>query len=752
MKTYAYDIECFKNLFTATFVNIDDESEVHVFYVGLGKDTWSDIVEFLSEEMTLVGYNSISYDDPMLRYLLLYRGSNLNKDIFEIGGKLIGDMFRDDSEIRELRYPRNSTFNWRSIDLMKILAFDQLGISLKQVAITLRWYRIQDLPIAPHEHVKPEQLAMILDYNLNDTLITNKLYDEAYPLVELRAKLSKIYNLDFSSASDSKIANLILESIYQHELKMDIRTVRHMRTEREKVLLGDCIAKFVEFKTPALNEMLERVSSTYVYQYNTYRYLETLYFANCRFVLGIGGLHSVDEPGIFESTETHIIQDLDVSSYYPNLIINNMFYPKHLGPDFIKVLKRITTERIQAKKSGDKVKADGLKITVNSIFGKLGSEQFWLLDAKQLLSTTVSGQLGLLMLIEDLHLNGIEILSCNTDGIVCRIPRELESKYYEVTKRWEEATNLELEFTPYKKYIRRDVNTYITEKADGSTKERGAFLKEPDLKKSYKMPIVAKALYAYYIKGIPVRQTLEECKDIMDFCISQKSGNSFSIELHTTKGIEKLQKTNRFYIAKRGGAFIKRQDFTQKTSGLYVGNMVRILNTYDPSVPFEDYEVELAFYEKEAMKIIDEIEPRQLRLFDFSDLSHATITKAPMPASYVQSAQEDKLTVNDLNKLGKNQLAIKMSSIVKNNQKIERISPRYVYIMDINYKSLLAKVYCLAKGVVDNVYINRSAYKKTKVDIGDLVFCSKFEKINGAHSIAEYKITEKIEEDRKSFL
>ena len=183
---------------------------------------------------------------------------------------------------------------------------------------------------------------------------------------------------------------------------------------------------------------------------------------------------------------------MDVSSYYPNLIINNNFYPQHLGAGFIQVLKRITAERLAAKKAKDKVKADGLKITVNSIFGKLGSENFWLQDAKQMLSTTVTGQLGLLMLIEGLHLNGIQVISCNTDGIVCKIPRELESKYYEISHAWEKAANLELEYTEYKKYVRRDVNSYITEKKDGSTKEKGAFLKEVDLKKAYHMPIVAR--------------------------------------------------------------------------------------------------------------------------------------------------------------------------------------------------------------------------------------------------------------------
>ncbi len=51
MKTYCFDIEVFKNLFTATFVNVDDENERYVFYVGFEKEDYSDIKKFLNQEM-----------------------------------------------------------------------------------------------------------------------------------------------------------------------------------------------------------------------------------------------------------------------------------------------------------------------------------------------------------------------------------------------------------------------------------------------------------------------------------------------------------------------------------------------------------------------------------------------------------------------------------------------------------------------------------------------------------------------------
>ena len=751
MTTYAYDVEVLKNLFTATFVNVQDETEQHVFYVGLDKLDWTDLSSFLRQRITLVGYNNISYDDPVLRYVLSYKGDNLLTDLVNVSNKLVDDNYRGDKALIELRYPRKTVYPWNSVDLMKLLAFDKLGISLKQVAINLKWHKIMDMPISHLVTIIQEQLSTVLEYNLNDVLITKELYHRVTPLRELRRELSKLYNVDLSSASDSRMANLILEHIYSDELKMDIRQIREKRTPRDFVFLKDCVAPFVKFETPYMNEVLERLMSKKVENYNGFKYGDTIYFANCKFTLGIGGLHSEDKPGVFESDDKYIIQDMDVASYYPNLIINNNFYPEHLGQDFIKVLKRITDERLKAKASGDKVKADGLKITINSIFGKLGLEHFWLLDPKQLLSTTVSGQLGLLMLIEDLHEKGINVISANTDGIVCKIPRELEKEYYEIAKRWEEQTNLQLEFTPYKKYVRRDVNTYLTEKKDGSIKQKGIFLTEVSLMKAYRMPIVAKALNNYFVKNIPVKQTLEECTDIMEFCLSQKSGEGFKMELHTVNGVVPLQKTNRYFISKKGGALIKRNRYSGKISSMHVGENSTVLNDFDPSVPFSKYEVNYVFYEKEVMKIIDEIEPKQTTLFDISEVKGSSLKKMEFNP-YFKEQEFKNSKVDELNKLGKNQLLKKIESIVNNNEVIENISPRYIYVLDFNTKMMKAEVYCLGKGIKQVIDVDKKAYKNTRLEKGLLVFCDKFKKLERGHSLTEYHITEKIEEQKETLL
>lgn len=745
MKTFAYDIESFPNLFTATFVNIDDSNETYVFYVGIDKQEINDLISFLKNEMTLIGYNNISYDNPMLRFIENYKGENIAEKMYELSQKLVNDNFRMDKELLRLRYPRDVKYSWSSIDLMTILAFDKLGISLKQTAINLKWKKIQDLPLPYYHKVKAEELPMVLEYNLNDVLITKALYEALTPLRNLRSDLSNLYNINLHSASDSKIANLILENIYSKELRLDIRAIKDQRTKREKVFLKDCIAPFIEFQTETMENLLNEIKSTVVYEYNGFKYSKSISFAGCDFNLGIGGLHTEDLPGKFESDNEYLIQDMDVASYYPNLIINNNFYPQHLGPNFIKVLKKITKERLDAKKNGDKVKADGLKITINSIFGKLGSETFWLLDPKQMFSTTLSGQLGLLMLIEDLFLNGIEVISANTDGVVCKIDRKLMDKYYEVAKRWQEKSGLELEYTPYKRYIRRDVNNYITEKEDGKTKEKGIFLKEIDLKKAYKMPIVAKALYQYFINNVPIKTTIESSKDIMDFCISQKMGGGFTLEYITMQGTKELQKTNRFFISKKGGSLVK-SDSSKRRISLYVNSLATILNDYDETIPFEDYNVDFSFYEKEVMKILDEIEPKQFSLFDVSKMSKGNMEKMLTPKRTSEIVEKKINTINELNKLGKNQLAKELEKIVESKREIEEVNPRYAYVLEINKKNMSVTIYSFAKSKTITTRIDKKSYKKSSdLNIGSLIFCNKFIKDTDGWILSDFKITEKFD-------
>jgi len=601
---WIFDIEIFYNFFDVTFLNANDKNIIKTFIVAwdLHIDEKEKLVQFLDNEVSmLVGYNNLYYDSPLLLLLYEYNGKNVNSDLFELSKKII-------NTDREENFAYKRDYPWIQLDLMKLMAFDKLGISLKQCAINLRWYKIQDLPLPYDSIIKREDIETIIKYNINDVLISYELYRALQPQINLRKDLSILYNVELRNASDSKIANVLLEKFYSEATNQDIKEIKYKRTKREFLWLRDCICQGISFKTKKLRDLKFEILNTLVVGENNWSYKKEIEFGNCEYELGVGGLHSKDEPGKFITDENYIITDIDAVSYYPSIIINNKIKPDHLNEDFIEILKKITKERLEAKKLKNKTKADGLKITINSIFGKLGSETFWLEDPKAMLAVTVSGQLFLMMLIESLTLGNIIVLSANTDGIVCKIPRELENAYKKICKEWEKKTGFELEFTSYDSYIRSDVNNYIVKKSDGSTKEKGRYVREIDLKRGYHCPVVANSIYQYFVNSKSLDESLSDNIDIFDYCLSQKTGKDFVMEMRDCDNIQQLQKTNRYFISKSGAELVKVNRKTGTEIGLSVGNKCKLLNDYDPNIPFSEYDVDYDFYKEEALKYIEDIE------------------------------------------------------------------------------------------------------------------------------------------------
>jgi hypothetical protein len=344
---------------------------------------------------------------------------------------------------------------------------------------------------------------------------------------------------------------------------------------------------------------------------------KSITFNGTRYQMGVGGIHSDDEPGHFESDDTQDIIDADVTSMYANNMINHDLKPAHLTWDFMNIYKDLTKRRIDAKHRGDTSDAETLKIVILSVWGKTLNENHWLYDPLVGLRLTINGQLYLLMLIEKLSLCGFKVISANTDGIVTIVPKDKRSLYEICCKTWEEQTHFNLEFTEYKKYIRRDVNNYITLKKDNKTKEKGVFVINNNLQQGIDKPILSKALYDYFINNIEVETTIHNCSNILDFCVSKRTDDKFINEYHyvngTNKKVDILQKTLRFYMSTKGGYLYKKDPTDNKLITYCNDSLVTILND-NIDKPIEEYNINYTYYIKECNKIINLIETKQLEL------------------------------------------------------------------------------------------------------------------------------------------
>ena len=299
--------------------------------------------------------------------------------------------------------------------------------------------------------------------------------------------------------------------------------------------------------------------------------------------------------------------------------------PEHLNePVFNKMIAFLIQTRVKCKHAkpedgqiidgvDNKIAAEALKIVINSIYGKFGSDLFFLFDNIAKLKVTINGQLMTMTLIEELELNGIHTISANTDGIVIKMPRDKESIYKEITSRWNEFNKMGADFEDYEIIVSRDVNNYFDVQTNGKVEYKGAldpkqYLKE--LRKGYDMPIVAIAVYNFFRYNKPVMETLQEHTDILDFCKTQNVGKQFEVcydeivdgKLYTTYS----QRHIRFYVSTKGVVVQKEHKTTHNRSVLASGLPVHILNTLD-DLPIEERNINYKYYYDEAYKIIDPI-------------------------------------------------------------------------------------------------------------------------------------------------
>jgi hypothetical protein len=254
------------------------------------------------------------------------------------------------------------------------------------------------------------------------------------------------------------------------------------------------------------------------------------------------------------------------------------------------------------------------------------------------------------MLVEAMHkeIEDCEVIQANTDGVTFRIKRVDEEKLMKVCNEWEVMTKLELEYAYYEKMIMRDVNNYIAvytpEEVDfdkftkyskkyeyytycskdekyyaSKIKHKGCFEIDRAWNKNHSMKIVQIALSDYFVKGIPIEDTIYNCDNIYHFCLGSKTKRAWKSVLRSVYNgdfkTEELQKTNRYYISKKGGTLMRLCEDGRETN-VQKGHKVRIFNDYYLTEEFTNYQVDHMFYIKEARKVINTIEgTNQLTLF-----------------------------------------------------------------------------------------------------------------------------------------
>lgn len=466
-----------------------------------------------------IGFNSIHYDLPML---WAFHQNSQPDFLKEISDSLISGM-RGKDAAKRFGFQMFELKPMQHIDLIQVCP---LGASLKLYGARLHSKRLQDLPFPDYEPLDDWQKEVVDEYNCNDLDVTELIfsYDKMQERLDLRRSISEEYGLDLMSKSDAQMAEAVISK--------EVGRLNGKFIRRPEIPTGTIykynVQPFLEFHTPDLKALLERVRNTSFIVGDSGTIIppddlkEPAKLGGNRYQLGIGGLHSIDEGKAYKAGNGYRIKDIDVTSYYPNAIINLNLYPIAMGPNFITIYKGFKDQRVEAKRTKNFTKDKGLKIFLNGVSGKFSDVWSTMYSPSNTIQMNLTGQLSILMLAEMLTCNGMEIISANTDGLVVYYHESQEETLQYWWHEWERRTNFQLEDTDYAAYYARDVNAYFAVKSDGEVKVKGPYSEVGSqsgtpLDNNPIMLICSDAIKAFLSKGTPIEETVMNCQDLTRF-------------------------------------------------------------------------------------------------------------------------------------------------------------------------------------------------------------------------------------------
>ncbi|RLA18799.1 MAG: hypothetical protein DRQ56_06710 [Gammaproteobacteria bacterium] len=511
------DIECLPNYFLILFRDIDTGA---VMKFSMYNNEYSqpdvlDAVRHTMEAALSVTFNGNSFDMPIIALFL--NGAN-NAELKYACNDIIENRLMPWAF--ERKYRVSVPVNFDHIDLINV-AFGTA--SLKIYMARLNCKKLQEMPIDHFLFIMPQEREIIDHYCVNDNEGTAQLYFNLEGEIELREKMSLEYGIDLRSKSDAQIAEHVIKSEYQRLTGSKLIKPKAAESYRYNT------PSFVAFQGPQLKE-LQLLCETVDFNISAKgavlmprKLNKQIKIAGKAYKMGIGGLHSVDKGGSYYSDDEYQLLDVDVGSYYPNIIINAGLEPTHIGPLFTRIYTDILTRRLAAKKSGDKIVADSLKIVVNGLFGKFGNRYSAVYSPDLMFHTTITGQLCLFMLIEQFESWGIQVVSANTDGITVKVKRTLlDGQFQSIVDWWCDFTNFTMDYAYYESAHYRDVNNYIAiDQETGKPKGKGIFAKS-GIRKNPAHAIIRDAVMAYVTGGTEPQQTIFASTDMSLFLEARK--------------------------------------------------------------------------------------------------------------------------------------------------------------------------------------------------------------------------------------
>jgi len=628
LPAFVYDIEVFLNYFSVTIKNT--ESGNHAIYeISDRRNDMPKIAKlFLRKDIYFVGYNSMHYDKPIISYILINYKNLIKKPVWVITTEL--KRFSDliiNSETSASWSKYKYADLYKDLDLLAMKWSDKLRPSLKALQVTMNYKNVEEYDGDFNAPLPLSDIDKENAYNLNDVESTEEFLNRCKKDIDLRIAIQDEYGIDVMNKDGVNLGMEILKDRYLKETGLTWNQIKDLRSPCNIISFNKIIFPCIEFKTKPMQELFDIIKNTTInLEEEALKPDKDKFHIN--FILGgvehnfsLGGMHSVNTPEKFEPLEDEALRDFDVTSMYPSIIIEWGLYPKHLGPEFLKVYSDIKKERVIAKNNGEKVKNDTLKLALNGLSGNLQSKFSWVYSPESVLTLRINGQLMILMLAEAFVEAGARIVNTNTDGIFVLHKNKDYDTILNICKWWESVTKIGLEEDTFERFYQYAINDYVGIKTGWSEshdpnliKKKGLFIDEPQLGKGMAPLIIPEALNKYFVEGIDPEYTIKSCTDILKFCTYQKVAKDFHVEY----GGEEVRHINRYYMSIGGKRLIKyklENGEKVRQTNLCSDSAVTLYNKFN-DIDITKRNINYQYYIHEVYKIIDKLNCQQLSLWN----------------------------------------------------------------------------------------------------------------------------------------
>ena len=552
-----YDCEVLKYDWIMVFKEGNDYRVIH----NNREELKAYVDKLIEDKSILVGFNNYNYDN------IIVAGILLNRNPYELSKKIIKG-----------NRP-NLKLNVISLDVMQELP---LGVGLKSSQANLGM-SIVETPIDFNldRPCTKKELDLLIKYCKNDVKDTEMLFIKRQDYFQSKFEIVSEFNLPVQYVQKTRAI-----------LASKVLKCQKINAPRDRL--------FIDYD-PNINWNIipKEVADFFKkceYDYRCggdYKEIESrklkLLIAGVPHIYGFGGIHGAIEKYNASGSFLHI----DVSSYYPSLIIVNDFMSRaSLEPDMFSKLRE-TRYKLKALKDPRQAI---YKILINATFGAMKSEFNNLYDPRQANNICINGQIILTQLV--LELSPLcQLIQSNTDGIVVKYKEEDYDKIVEIVKSFEKRFNLKFDIDKIIKIAQRDVNNYAIQFEDGHIEAKGRFSKfKRGSFMQNSLTIIDRALVNYYIHDIPVHDTVIEAyknNDLLPFQIVCKMGSTYNGmyyeygEEGDTKLIE-TQKVNRVFATndkKYWGIYKRKDDSYQKIANTSEHNIIHNddINSFDKS-------------------------------------------------------------------------------------------------------------------------------------------------------------------------